>query len=140
MSSKTNRSGLRRRPAVPFLLILAFAAELALSGCSDSHATAESAEPPATCTYKKGRGLRLTPTAAEFAGLAFADFTGDLPASARLRTIKGDFVYVENDGWLLRTPAEALYEGDRIVVSGVRTLWLAELQAVNGGVGCADGH
>ena len=42
------------------------------------------------------------------------------------------------DGWL--EVAEGLYEGDKIVVSGTKALWLAEVQAVNGGVGCAHGH
>jgi hypothetical protein len=35
---------------------------------------------------------------------------------------------------------DGLYEGDTIVVKGVRGLSLAEIQALNGGVGCADGH
>lgn len=113
-------------------------AVLSLAGCSDTHATAdaehaESHDSPAACIYKDGRGLQLTAAAAKFAGLEVADFTGKLPPSAVLRTVRGDFVFVENDGWFLRTPADHLYEGDRIVVSGVRTLWLAELQAINGG-------
>jgi hypothetical protein len=33
-----------------------------------------------------------------------------------------------------------LLEGDVIAVAGGRYLWLAELQAIKGGVGCADGH
>ncbi len=113
------------------------------AGCSETHATDEHAESHhahTACAYKEGRGLQLTAAAAKFAGIEVADFTGELPASALLRTVRGDFVFVENDGWFLRTPADHLYEGDRVVVSGVRTLWLAELQAVNGGVGCADGH
>ena len=70
-----------------------------------------------------------------------------------MRTIKGDFVYVANGDWFLRTPVvigatdashveikDGLYEGDAIVVKGVRGLSLAEIQALNGGVGCADGH
>jgi hypothetical protein len=87
---------------------------------------------------------------AEFAGAAGA---AAIPTDALLRTIKGDFVYVANGDWFLRTPVipgptnathvaikEGLYEGDRIVARGVRALWLAEIQAVNGGVACADGH
>ena len=35
---------------------------------------------------------------------------------------------------------DGLYEGDTIVVKGTRALSLAEIQALNGGVGCADGH
>jgi hypothetical protein len=90
-------------------------------------------------------------------GIATADFATRLPTAAVLRTVKGDFVYVANGPWFLRTPVtlgaadspsapnsfalkEGLYEGDTIVTHGVRALWLAELQATNGGVGCADGH
>jgi hypothetical protein len=136
------------------LLLVSFGAEILLAaGCADSHARAAAAEPPPAATYKAGHGLRLSPAAAAFAGLATAEFAGPLPAEALLRTAKGDFVYVLNDGWLLRTPVnvaagpgggftlrDGLYEGDVIAVRGVRALWLAELQAVNGGVGCADGH
>ena len=35
---------------------------------------------------------------------------------------------------------DGLLEGDEIAVAGAQGLWLAELQAVKGGVGCADGH
>lgn len=141
---------------VPTLLLLLPALALALlTGCTDSHAHGHdhAAEPPPAASYKAGHGLRLSPAAAAFAGLATAEFADRLPAEALLRTAKGDFVYVLNDGWLLRTPVtvaaghgrdftlkDGLYEGDVIAVRGVRALWLAELQAVNGGVGCADGH
>ncbi len=113
-------------------------AVLSLPGCSDTHATADaehakSHDSPAACIYKDGRGVQLTEAAAKFADIEVVDFAGELPASALLRTVRGDFAFVENDGWFLRTPADHLYEGDRIVVSGVRTLWLAELQAINGG-------
>lgn len=126
------------------------------AGCSDSKARNEAAAGSgvAASTYKEGQGLKLTPAAAKFVGIETADFAGKLPSSALLRTVKGDFVYVENGGWFLRTPValgprdpqgaadvkEGLYEGDRIVTAGVQGLWLAELQAINGGVGCADGH
>jgi hypothetical protein len=36
--------------------------------------------------------------------------------------------------------ADGLLEGDVIAVDGGRYLWLAELQDIKGGVGCADGH
>jgi hypothetical protein len=75
-----------------------------------------------------------------------------IPADALLRTVRGDFVFVENGGWFLLTPVTAgamdaarvaitdgLYEGDVVVTRGVRQLALAEIQALNGGVGCADG-
>jgi hypothetical protein len=36
--------------------------------------------------------------------------------------------------------SDGLLEGDVIAVAGGRYLWLAELQDIKGGVGCADGH
>lgn len=126
---------------------------LLAAGCTDSQAHPTTSEPVAASSYKAGHGVQLTPTAARFAGLVTAEFTGRLPADALLRTAKGDFVYVANGPWLLRTPvtvqgdplagftvSDGLYEGDVIATGGVRVLWLAELQAINGGVGCADGH
>lgn len=133
-----------------FLSLLALAITLLANGCADSTAreTAPTAEPAAT--YKAGHGVQLSPVAAQFADLATAEFIDRLPAEALLRTARGNFVYVVNDEWMLRTPITlaadgvtvigGLYEGDFIVTRGVRSLWLAELQAVNGGVGCADGH
>lgn len=135
------------------LFLLASAAVLLFaSGCSNSSAR-ETAAPAPAVVYKAGHGLRLSPAATAFAGIDTAEFTGRLPTAALLRTVKGDFVYVVNGECLLRTPVtvgeaagldltlkDGLYEGDRIVVAGVRALWLAELQAINGGVGCADGH
>lgn len=138
------------------LLLLGAGMILLASGCTESRAAA--GHEPATgsapaATYKAGRGLRLSEPALAFAGVATAEFTGRLPAAALLRTARGDFVYVANDGWLLRTPVrlgagsggsfsvdDGLYEGDVVVVGGAQALWLAEIQAVNGGVGCADGH
>ena len=148
--------------------ILGISALVALSiltsGCGESRAQSDKpAEPTPASTYKAGRGLQLSPVAREFIGLAtaevgshdFADAKGAtaIPTAALLRTIKGDFVYVANGDAFLRTPVtigstsdthfaikEGLYEGDTIVVRGVRALSLAEIQALNGGVGCADGH
>lgn len=136
------------------LLFLAVSAlAFGLTGCSESHAADHAVEPAPACTYKEGVGLELTPAGSKFIGLNTAEHAGRLPEAALLRTAKGDFVYVANGGRFLRTavkvgapnPAgfevtEGLYEGDTVVVAGVRGLWLAELQAVNGGVGCADGH
>ena len=135
------------------------------SGCGEGRAEAHGPahEPKPAATYKAGHGLQLTPVAASFIDLTAADVGSRdfaeakgataIPATALVRTIKGDFVYVVNGDWFLRTPVtlgtddsvhfaieEGLYEGDRIVVRGARELWLAELQAVNGGVSCADGH
>jgi hypothetical protein len=136
---------------------------LALSGCGESRADLTLAEPTPAATYKAGHGVQLTPTARTFVGLetgevvsrkfAGASAVNAIPAEALLRTVKGDFVYVANGDWFLRTPVQVgaidasyieikdgLYEGDAIVVKGVRGLSLAEIQALNGGVGCADGH
>jgi hypothetical protein len=135
------------------LLSLFASAVLILSGCSDSHAADHVTEPAPACTYKEGLGLELSPAGSKFIGLKTAEYSGRLPKDAILRTAKGDFVYVSNGGRLLRTQVkigatdsagveitDGLYEGDTVAVAGVNGLWLAELQAVNGGVGCADGH
>lgn len=137
---------------------------IAMSGCNRSsaqNAVPEPVEPAAV--YKSQRGIQLSPVASKAIGvesgeIATRDINGAkgvaaAPANAVLRTVKGDFVYVANGGWFLRTPVnlgasdgawfeikEGLYEGDSIVTQGARAVWLAELQAVNGGVACADGH
>lgn len=126
---------------------------VALAGCGDAPREFRLAEVEPASTYKPGHGLELTPTAAAFIGLESAEFATLLPGSALLRTAKGDFVYVANGRHFLRTPVvvtgaagsgfqvkEGLYEGDVIATAGVDGLWLAELQAINGGVGCAHGH
>lgn len=127
---------------------------IVLTGCGGRHldAHAHADEPTPACSFKEGLGLELTPAGAAFIGLKTADFTSRLPHEALLRTAKGDFVYVVNGPRLLRTPVkvaadgtgwsvdEGLYEGDQVAVAGVQGLWLAELQATNGGVGCAHGH
>lgn len=147
------------------LILLATASLAALTGCNRSFAESTAAAPEVApaAHYKAGHGLQLTPTASKFIGLAIGEVgsrdIGDskaapaVPTAALLRTVKGDFVYVSNGGWMLRTPVtvgvsdsawteikDGLYEGDSIVINGVQALWMAELQAVNGGVGCADGH
>lgn len=76
-----------------------------------------------------------------------------IPKSALLKTSSGTFVYVPNGRYFFRTAIkigkenrdaievlEGLYPGDEVVSSPVMTLWLAELQAIKGGVSCADGH
>jgi hypothetical protein len=141
-----------------------FPVALGLSGCGDSHAQAHDhdAETVPASTYKAGHGVQLTDKGREFVGLKTGEvvahaFDGGeapaVPAGALLRTVKGDFVYVANGEWFLRTPVktgradathieitDGLYEGDTVVIQGVRGLSLAEIQALNGGVGCADGH
>lgn len=76
-----------------------------------------------------------------------------IPASAVVESVRGSFVYAANGEALLRTPVvlgsrqgdrievvDGLFEGDEIVTAGASNLWMIELQAVNGGKGCADGH
>lgn len=149
-----------------FLLILLSAFSLlAVSGCNRASAETAGVAPEAkpAAHYKAGLGLQFTPTASEFIGLKTGEVgsrdigeaksVSAVPAASLLRTVKGDFVYVSNGGWMLRTPVkvgasdgawfevtDGLYEGDSIVIHGTQALWMAELQAVNGGVGCADGH
>lgn len=146
-----------------FLFALALA-PVAFSGCSRSSAhTATAAQPAPAAVYKAQRGIQLSPVATQTMGVQAGEVAArDLketkgaaavPSAAVLRTVKGDFVYVANGEWFLRTPVklgvtdgawteikEGLYEGDRIVTQGARSVWLAELQAINGGVACADGH
>ncbi len=136
---------------------------LLASGCSDSSAAAQPDAQTATeaaCAYKAGHGVQLTAAAREFAQLTTAEVAprGEawtaIPRAAVLPTANGPVVYVANGDWFLRTPIElgaaidedhlevtaGLYEGDLVAVGGLRVLTLAEIQAVNGGVGCADGH
>ena len=73
--------------------------------------------------------------------------------SALVETVRGDFVYTLNGAAYLRVAVktgtradgrveiiDGLLEGDEVVVGGAYDLWMIELQAVNGGRGCADGH
>jgi multidrug efflux pump subunit AcrA (membrane-fusion protein) len=129
----------------------------------DNHAHSGSSIAVPAVIYKAGHGLQLGPAAADFIGLATAEVASrDLPGvsgvptvpeSAVLRTVRGEFVFVANGGWFLRTPVrtgrtadgcveilDGLYDGDTVVEHGTRYLWLAEIQAVNGGVSCTDGH
>lgn len=152
------------RSMKPFLIIFILLCASAFSGCNRSAAeTAHKPERTPAATYKEGHGLKLSEQGTKFVALKTAEVlsrtvgtaanVAAIPADALLRTVKGDFVFVANGEWLLRTPvkigasdaawlevAEGLYEGDKIVVSGVKALWLAEVHAVNGGVGCAHGH
>ena len=145
--------------------LLAIALALLGSGCARSEAAHDHAgheHAASAATFKAGHGLQLSPVAARLVGLEIGDVASKsfpsgevtaIPVAALLRTVRGDFVYAVNGDRLLRTPvktgashdgwieiAEGLYDGDRLAVAAVRALWLAELQAVNGGVGCADGH
>lgn len=136
---------------------------VALCGCGDTHAREHAhAEPTPAATYKEGRGVHLTETGKAFVGLKTAEVVAGssadagiliVPSDALLRTVRGDFVYVVNGDWFLRTPVQVgeisggrieikdgLYDGDTVVTQGVRALSLSEIHALNGGVGCADGH
>jgi hypothetical protein len=147
-----------------FQFIAAILAALVFAGCSASRAdNPETATLEPAAHYKAGHGLRLSDAARDFIELETGEVTllassGDpavltIPAGALLRTVRGDFVFVDNGGWFLLTPvvatrsdgarveiSDGLYEGDVVVTRGVRKLALAEIQALNGGVGCADGH
>ncbi len=136
------------------LLLISLSLAGFTAGCRDSRAQAQANAPGAApghrhteaCTYKEGAGLSLSEEAAAFVALETApaqlgsEGAVRAPDSAVLQTAKGRFVYVQNGDRYLRTPAADLYEGDVIVTRGAQSLWLAELQAINGGVGCADGH
>jgi multidrug efflux pump subunit AcrA (membrane-fusion protein) len=74
-------------------------------------------------------------------------------SSAVVESVRGTFVYALNGESYLRTPVklgtrsgdrveilDGLFEGDEVVTRGAKDIWLVELQAVNGGKGCADGH
>lgn len=76
-----------------------------------------------------------------------------IPRESLIETVNGTFVYVPNGRYYFRTAVQVgrktkesveildgLYPGDQVVRSPVVTLWLAELQAIRGGVACADGH
>ncbi len=138
-------------------VILAFCL-FVLAGCGQGGPAAAVEGTQKAAEFKKGQGLLLTPEAVEFIGLrkAEAQASGErvlVPAQALLRTSEGSFVFVQNGQRWLRTPvkvgvesvgtiqvADGLLEGDVVAVAGVRDLWLAELQAIKGGVGCADGR
>ncbi len=134
---------------------------VALVGCGKQAASAqaEGVAPAAKAAeFKKGQGLLLTAEAAEFIGLRKAEAQAKadrvlVPVQALLRNSEGVFVFVQNGQRWLRTEvkpgiesngmiqiADGLLEGDVIAIAGVWGLWLAELQAIKGGVGCADGH
>jgi multidrug efflux pump subunit AcrA (membrane-fusion protein) len=97
--------------------------------------------------YKLGDSIQIT-----FASPA-REGVSTIPRSALLETINGNFVYVPNGKYFFKTAVtvgaksekaveivEGLYPGDEVVSEPVDALWLAELQATKGGVGCADGH
>ncbi|MEK0438140.1 MAG: hypothetical protein RLZZ233_1111 [Verrucomicrobiota bacterium] len=139
-------------------LLLILAAGI-LAACDKPESAGHSAGPtPKAAEFKQGQGILLTDEASKFIGLRFgeAHVMGDvvrIPLSAVVDTSEGKHVFVRNGQRWLRTAvklgvvsgevvdvADGLLEGDVIAVDGGRYLWLAELQAIKGGVGCADGH
>ena len=139
-------------------LLLILAAGI-LAACDKTESAGHSAGPtPKAAEFKQGQGLLLTEEASQFVGLrsAEAQTKGTLvriPLSAVVETSEGKHVFVRNgQRWLLTAVklgaasgelvdvADGLLEGDVIAVAGGWYLWLAELQAIKGGVGCADGH
>ena len=142
-------------------LLFILSVGLVLAGCgkANSSEVAEAHGHEAKAAeFKKGQGVLLSAEAAEFIGLrkAEAQLKSDrvvVPGTATLRTSEGDFVFVANGPRWLRNKVklgavsaenaeviDGLLEGDVIAIAGVWGLWLAELQAIKGGVGCADGH
>ena len=96
--------------------------------------------PDAEKQLKIGTTLEATFTAQE------AQTVTAIPRSAVLKTTEGTFAYVVNGDYFFRTPIktgaenkdfievkDGLYAGDQIVKQPVRTLWIAELQAIKGG-------
>lgn len=124
------------------------------------HAHAESAP----WHFVDGRGVLLTEAGKANLGLqtgsvrpastqSHVEGTIALPFSALLQTVRGDFVYVQNGDYFFRSPVqlgrrsaeavevvEGLFEGDVVALAGADMLWLTELQAINGGAACTDGH
>lgn len=76
-----------------------------------------------------------------------------IPKEALLKTVEGSFVYTLSGEHFVRTAVkvrgvdekdvevtDGLLAGDKIAVTPVMSLWLAELQSIRGGKACADGH
>jgi len=112
-------------------------------------------------SYRAGRGITLNEKAAVALSLEVTDVQNakasstypSIPESSVVETVRGDFVYTVNGSSYLRVPVklgaradglvvveDGLFEGDLVVKTGAYDLWMIELQAVNGGRGCADGH
>ena len=111
-------------------------------------------------SFRAGRGITLNEAAKVAVGLEVetVETSGNESAlfiaeSALVETVRGDFVYTLNGAAYLRVAVktgtradgrveiiDGLLEGDEVVVGGAYDLWMIELQAVNGGRGCADGH
>jgi len=112
-------------------------------------------------SFRAGRGISLTQKASESLAIQLTEAEANpglsmdlaVPVAALVETVRGDFVYTKNGGAFLRAPVtlgkrkdgmveivDGLFEGDEVVIFGAYDLWMIELQAVNGGRGCADGH
>lgn len=106
-------------------------------------------------SFKEGKGIEISDATKASLGIKTLEFnenTSVIPQSAILSTIEGDFVYVANGKYFIRTEVKmdklneevkitsGLYAGDELVTAAVKYLWYAELQAIRGGVSCADGH
>jgi hypothetical protein len=123
-----------------------------------SRATLAADEP---WSFRAGRGITLNERTTAALSLEITDVQNggkssaypSIPETAVVETVRGDFVYTINGSSYLRIPVklgarengrvvveDGLFEGDRVVKTGAYDLWIIELQAVNGGRGCADGH
>jgi multidrug efflux pump subunit AcrA (membrane-fusion protein) len=112
---------------------------------SDAEVLVEFKDP--TREYRVGQPVRVTVRGQDSQAAAL------IPRQALLETVSGTFVYVPNGKYFFRTPVkvgrkaeerveilDGLYAGDEVVEEPVISLWLAELQAIRGGVACSDGH
>lgn len=116
--------------------------------------------------FDERRGVQLLPESIHRLGIEVSDVSHTetveggkvttsmtIPSTALLHTVRGNFVYVLSDGYFFRSPvevgirsedqvaiADGLFDGDAVVSSGVKALWLIELQALNSGAACADDH
>ena len=108
--------------------------------------------------FKEGKGIELSAPTRVSLGLETAEAEEGnegsiVPVSAILEAAEGKFVYVANGNYFIRTPIltgkyqgsrveiiDGLFSGDVVVTKPVDLLWYTELQAIRGGVACADGH
>lgn len=142
-------------------LLLTFILLVAGCGGNEDNKTAEhghSDEEIFGGRFKEGKGVELSEVTRKSLGLETTEVTdgknGSLvPDTSILETADGKFVYVENGVHFIRTPiktgnssngsvevVDGLYAGDVVVSRPVDFLWYIELQAIRGGVACADGH
>ena len=144
------------------LVILSLVLHLTTFGFLTRECRAEEASAIFGARFKEGKGIEVSPETKGIIGLQTAEVKEEqegtrtvaiVPASALLKTITGQYVYVVNGDHYLRTQVttsdidkqnarivDGLFAGDEVVTTPVNSLWYAELQALRGGKACADGH